>query len=164
MCYNDLKKVFFTDFNSYGVHPGFQAGRLSRCSIFGFLCNVLQIVVCLFVLFDLVIVLSVVLRFTDSDYYSLGIFRLFSINLLVISCQNNLFVTVKRLVPLLEQDLFTLPDHLTSPTVLRVGFTLLNLCLSVWCLFAFCVFHFCHCCYAIFSYMFILVVVAKVWK
>ena len=45
-------------------------------SIFSFNCNVLQIVVCPFVHFLLVIVLSVILRFTDSDY-PFGIFKLF---------------------------------------------------------------------------------------
>ena len=42
--------------------PGFQWG--SCCSFFSFLC----IVVCFFVLFLMPIVLSVLLRFTDSDY------------------------------------------------------------------------------------------------
>ena len=55
------------------INPGFQ---LSSCySIFSFMCNVLQIVVCPFVLFLLVIVLSV-LRSTNSDY-PFGIFKLF---------------------------------------------------------------------------------------
>jgi hypothetical protein len=40
--------------------------------------NVLQIVVCPFVIFLLTIVLSVLLRFTDSDY-PFGIFKLFLI-------------------------------------------------------------------------------------
>jgi len=46
-------------------------------SIFNFLCNVLEIVVCPFVLFLLAIVLSVFLLFRDS-YYPFGIFKLFS--------------------------------------------------------------------------------------
>ena len=45
--------------------PGFQ--WCSCYSIFSFVCNVLQIVVCYFVLFLLSIVFSV-LRFLDSDY------------------------------------------------------------------------------------------------
>ena len=53
--------------------PAFYWG--SCCSIFSFMCSVLQIVVCHFVLFLLAIVLSV-LRFTDSDY-PFGIFKLF---------------------------------------------------------------------------------------
>ena len=51
------------------------------CSIFSFLCSVLQIVVCLFVPFLLAIVLSVLLRFADSDYL-VGIFK----NVLVYIC------------------------------------------------------------------------------
>ena len=47
----------------------------SCCSIFSFLCSVLKIVVCPFVLFLLSIVLSV-LRFTASDN-PIGIFKLF---------------------------------------------------------------------------------------
>ena len=54
--------------------PGFQWD--SCCSIFCFLCNVLQITVCPFVLFHLPIVFSVRLPFTDSDY-PFGIFKLF---------------------------------------------------------------------------------------
>ena len=45
-------------------------------SIFSFMCNVLLIVVCHFVPFLLVIVVFVLLRFTDSDYH-FGIFKLF---------------------------------------------------------------------------------------
>ena len=56
--------------------PGFQWG--SCYSIFSFMCNVLQIVVCPFVLFLLAIVLSVLLRFTDSDY-PFGIFKFSSL-------------------------------------------------------------------------------------
>ena len=41
-----------------------------------FLCNILQIVVCPFLCLLLTIVLSVPLRFTDSDY-PIGIFKLF---------------------------------------------------------------------------------------
>jgi len=40
------------------------------------MCNVLYIVVCAFVRFLLIIVLYVLLRFTDSDY-PFGIFKLF---------------------------------------------------------------------------------------
>ena len=47
----------------------------SGYSIFSFLCNHLQIVVCPFVLFLLVIALYVLLRFTASDY-PFGIFKL----------------------------------------------------------------------------------------
>ena len=46
------------------------------CSIFSFLRSVLQMVVCPFVLFLLAIVLSVLLRYTDS-VYPFGIFKLF---------------------------------------------------------------------------------------
>ena len=56
--------------------PGFQ--WVSCCSIFSFLCNVLEIIVCLF--FLLVIVLSV-LRLTDSGY-SFDIFKLFLVLIL----------------------------------------------------------------------------------
>ena len=45
-------------------------------SIFSFMCNVLQIVVCNFVLFLFAIVVSVLLRFTDSAH-PFGIFKLF---------------------------------------------------------------------------------------
>ena len=44
-----------------------------------FLCSVLYIVVCPFVLFHLTIVVSDLFRFTDSDY-PFGIFKLFLIN------------------------------------------------------------------------------------
>ena len=54
--------------------PGFQWG--SCYSIFSFFMYVLLIVVCLFVLFHLVIVLSVLLRYTDSDC-PFGNFKLF---------------------------------------------------------------------------------------
>ena len=43
---------------------------------------VLQIVVCPFVLFLLVIVLAVLLRYTDSDY-TFGIFKLFLLNYVI---------------------------------------------------------------------------------
>ena len=56
--------------------PGFQCG--SCCSIFSFLCDVLQVVVSPFVRFLLSIILSVLLRFTLSDY-PFGIFKLFLI-------------------------------------------------------------------------------------
>ena len=56
--------------------PGFQWG--SCYSIFSFMCNALQIVVCPFVLFLLAIALSV-LRYTDSDY-TFGFFKLFISN------------------------------------------------------------------------------------
>ena len=49
--------------------PGFKWG--SCYSIFCFMCNVLYIVVCLFVFFLFVIVLYVLLRITDSDYLPL---------------------------------------------------------------------------------------------
>ena len=63
---------------------GFQWG--SPYSICSFLCSVLQIAVCPFVLFLLAIVLSVPLRFTDSDY-PFGIFTLFlAINQKFILC------------------------------------------------------------------------------
>ena len=54
--------------------PEFSWG--SRYSIFSFMCIVLKIVVCPFVLLLLTIVLSVLLRFTDSEY-PFGIFKLF---------------------------------------------------------------------------------------
>ena len=54
--------------------PGFQWG--SCYSIFGFLCSVLQIVVCSFVLFLFAIVLSVLFSIYYSDYL-FGIFNLF---------------------------------------------------------------------------------------
>ena len=62
--------------------PAFTAGfQWGSCySIFSFMCNVLQIVVCPCVLFLLVIVLSVLLRITDSDY-PFGIFKLFLLKL-----------------------------------------------------------------------------------
>jgi hypothetical protein len=50
--------------------------QVSCCLIISFLCNVLQIDVCSFVLFLLAIELSVLLRFTDSDY-PFGILKLF---------------------------------------------------------------------------------------
>jgi hypothetical protein len=53
-------------------------------SIFSFMCNVLKIVVCPFVIFLLTIVLSVLPRYTDSDY-PFGIFKLFSGILLFLS-------------------------------------------------------------------------------
>ena len=46
--------------------PGFQWS--SCCSILSFLCSVLKIIVCPFALFLFTIVLSVLLRFTASDY------------------------------------------------------------------------------------------------
>ena len=46
--------------------PGFEQSQC--CSIFSFLGGGLQIIVCTFVLFLLAIVLSVLLRFTDSDH------------------------------------------------------------------------------------------------
>ena len=52
-----------------GAHeftPGFQ--WCSCYLIVSFMCNVLQIVVCPFIFFLLAIVLSVLPRFTDSDY------------------------------------------------------------------------------------------------
>ena len=67
-----LVEQILPPFRRTRVHP--QWG--SCYSIFGFLCNVLLIVVCPFVHFPLAIVLSV-LRFTDSDY-PFGIFKLFS--------------------------------------------------------------------------------------
>jgi hypothetical protein len=45
-------------------------------SIFSFMCSVLQIVVCPFVVFCLAIVLSVLFRLTESDD-PFGIFKLF---------------------------------------------------------------------------------------
>ena len=48
----------------------------SCCSFFSFLCSRLLIVVCHFVFFLLSIVLSVLLRFTDSDY-PFSFFKLF---------------------------------------------------------------------------------------
>ena len=59
---------------------GFQWG--SCYSIFSFMCNVLQIVVCPFVLFLLAIVLSVLLQFTDFDY-PFGIFNIFFLSVLL---------------------------------------------------------------------------------
>ena len=63
-------------FQSTWIHPGFQWDLYACCSIFIFLCSVLQIVVCHFVLLYLHIVLSVVFRFTVSGY-PFGIFKLF---------------------------------------------------------------------------------------
>ena len=54
--------------------PGFQCD--SYYSIFSFLCNILQIVVCFFCLFSLTNVLSVVRLFTHSDY-PFAVFKLF---------------------------------------------------------------------------------------
>ena len=50
--------------------------RVTCCLNFSFLCSVLWIAVCAFVLFPLATVLSVLLRFTESEY-PCGIFRLF---------------------------------------------------------------------------------------
>ena len=47
----------------------------SRFLIFSFMCNSLQIIACPFILFLLAIVLSVLLRFTASDY-PFGIYKL----------------------------------------------------------------------------------------
>ena len=55
--------------------PCFEWG--SCCSIFSFLCSVLYIIVRHFVVFLLIIVLSVFLQFTASDY-PFDIFKLFS--------------------------------------------------------------------------------------
>jgi hypothetical protein len=52
----------------------------SCCSIFNFLCNVVQIIFCPFVLFLLAIVLSVLLQITASDY-PFAIFKHFLVNL-----------------------------------------------------------------------------------
>ena len=49
------------------------------CSIINFLCNALQIVVCPIDLFRLAILLSVLLRCTDSDF-TFNIFKLFFIS------------------------------------------------------------------------------------
>ena len=54
--------------------PGFQWGSCDLIS--SFMCNVLQNLLCPFVFFLLAIVLSVLLRFTDSDF-TFGIFQLF---------------------------------------------------------------------------------------
>ena len=56
-------------------HLSFKWG--SCYSIFSFMCSILQIFVCPFVLFCFAIVLSVLLRYTDSNY-AFGIFNLFS--------------------------------------------------------------------------------------
>ena len=60
---------------------------VSCYSIFSFLCNVLLIVVCLFVPFLLVIVFSVLLRFTDCDY-PFSIFNILSITPSLRNCTN----------------------------------------------------------------------------
>ena len=62
--------------------PGFQWG--SYYSIFSFMCNVLQIVVCPFVLFLFAIVLSVFLQFTDSDYPLVSSSSSFTIQLVML--------------------------------------------------------------------------------
>ena len=49
------------------VDPDFSGIRVTRCLVYVY---VLQIFVCPFVLFLLAIVLSVLLRYTDSDYHS----------------------------------------------------------------------------------------------
>ena len=54
-------------------HPVLRGIRVTLSS---FICNVLEVVVCPFVLFLLAIVLSVLLRFSDSDYPFI-IFELF---------------------------------------------------------------------------------------
>jgi hypothetical protein len=56
------------------VHPWYFIGVRVTRSLVLYVC--LLIVVCPFVLFLLVIVLSVLLRFTESDY-PFGIFKLF---------------------------------------------------------------------------------------
>ena len=54
-------------FRTTWFHPGFEWG--SSCSMFLFLCSGLLINVCPFVICHLVIELSVLLRFTGSDYF-----------------------------------------------------------------------------------------------
>jgi len=67
-----------------GARPGYSSGaheftldfsEVLVCSIFRFLCSALYIIVCPFVIFILVVVLSV-LRFT-TFYYHFDIFKLF---------------------------------------------------------------------------------------
>ena len=58
LCYFEiLLKVNCSPFRSTRVHPGYLQG--SCCSIFSFLCRILLIIVCLFVLFLLTILFSV---------------------------------------------------------------------------------------------------------
>ena len=58
LCYFEiLLKVNCSPFRSTRVHPGYL--RDSCCSIFSFLCRILLIIVCLFVLFLLTILFSV---------------------------------------------------------------------------------------------------------
>ena len=104
----------------------------------------------LFVLFRLTIVLSAFLQFRDSDY-PFGFFKLF-FKYWFTSPHSRLitgFVTrLTRRVPLVEQELLTLLEHLSSPPVfsgVRVTRSLvLYVCFVDRCL-SFCTFSFGHC-------------------
>ena len=90
-------------FRSTCVQSHFQWGSC----YFSFMCNVLQIVVCHFVLFLLAIVLSV-LHFTDSDY-PFCIFKLFILDILLfIQFLNDLFMITTRVN--LRQEQVTLSE------------------------------------------------------
>jgi hypothetical protein len=116
--------------------PGFSWG--SWCSIFNFLCNVL----------------SILLRFTASDY-TCGFIKLF----LHTVCREEggywgiMFMTYHRVwltrrVSLVEQELHTLPEHLNSPPVfsgVRVTWSLVLCVRFVDRCLSFCTFSFGHC-------------------
>ena len=84
---NGIMFIFYSS-GVLGFTPGFQWD--SCYSIFSDMCNVLQIVVCSFVLFLIAIVgivLSVLLRFMESDY-PFDIFKLFLRKLCYNLCQS----------------------------------------------------------------------------
>ena len=96
--------IFKCFFQNLKVIPSFW---YSCCLIFCFLCCVLSTAFFSFCPFFFVIVLFA-LGFRTSDY-SFSIFKLFL---------SKGFVTrLTRRVPLVEQQLLTLPEHLTSPPV-----------------------------------------------
>ena len=80
-----LVKIFPT-IKTPELTPGFQWG--SCYLIFSYMCNVLQIIVCPFVHFLLVLVFSVLPRFMDSDY-PFGIFKLFFSKYILLFISNN---------------------------------------------------------------------------
>ena len=83
-----LMKQELLTFRSTRVHPRFLVWFVVLCVVF---CGVLQIVVCVFVLFLLAIVLSV-RRFSDSDY-PFDIIKLF-FPLQIVIYDNCMFVSI----------------------------------------------------------------------
>ena len=77
-------------------------------SIFSFMCLFCRSLFVLLYFFFLAIVLSVLLRYTDSDY-PFGIFKLFSWLI------TGFVIIVARHVSLVEQELLILPEHMSSP-------------------------------------------------